>query len=107
MRLRVHVRQARRRALLPPPDPPPLPFPRLSTLRMSPSDTTLSVRVYVDNTVAECFFQGGRTTLSVATTPDTGVATGETAAVGVSASGGDVRLAGAEVWAVEPIWVEQ
>ena len=85
---------------------PPLPLPRLSTLRMSPSDTTLSVRVYVDNTVAECFFQGGRTTLSVATTPDTGVATGEAAAVGVSASGGGVRLAGAVVWAVEPIWVE-
>ena len=75
---------------------------------MAPTETAVTMSVYADHTVAECFFQNGRTALSVVTTVESGrLMQGNDAAVSVTASGGgDVKVKGATVWAVDPIWVE-
>ena len=83
----------------------PLPFPRLSKLRLSPVDTNLTMSLYVDHTVVECFFQGGRTTMSVISTPLSGVPNGADASVSVLAKTGKVLMQQAVVWQINSIWV--
>eukprot|EP01052_Picozoa_sp_SAG31_P021068 SAG31_NODE_1610_length_7751_cov_2.938447_10_plen_641_part_00 len=83
---------------------PPLKFPRVSKLQMLPRDKNVTMSIYVDHTVAECFLQGGRTTLSVVATAMQGVPTGTEASMSIVANGGAVRVEEAEAWAVGSIW---
>ena len=65
--------------------------------RLSPADKTIDVRVFVDNVMAEVYFQNGRVAMTVPA-----FCRSETCgmAVGASAAGG-ASLASATAWAVE------
>lgn len=69
------------------------------TLRLSPADKMLGLRVYVDNTLAEAFFQGGRVAMTrELLTPE------KEAAASVAASV-DVQVSTLQAWTVGSIWV--
>ena len=82
--------------------PPPSWPPYAQRMPLKPSDTTLTLRVFVDNTFAECFFQGGRAVL----TRTVGKTPGPVMAAGVAAVGppGAVVVE-AKAWAMKSIWV--
>ena len=68
------------------------------TLRLSPNDKTISIRVYVDNTLCEAYWQNGRVAMTVRTqaTPE--------ASVSIYSSN-ETIVQSYEVHAVKPIWV--
>lgn len=68
------------------------------TLKLLDSDTTIDIRIYVDNLFAEVYFQGGR----VAMTVDTPAS--DDAGISLSASKAGIS-ANATAWSVESIWV--
>ena len=67
-------------------------------LKLSPNDKEIKIRVYVDNTFSECYWQHGRVAMTI-TTPAT-----PQAAMAVTATGA-VSLQSAEAYAVNSIWV--
>ena len=67
-------------------------------MALSPGDASLSLRLFIDHTIAEAYWQGGRVVLSVP------LATSPESAVELSASVPAVVL-GASAWRVAPIWV--
>lgn len=76
--------------------------PYTDTLQLLPSDTSIDLRLYVDNTMTEAFWMGGRVAMTAATpaTPE--------ADVEVSVSGaeqGSSVVATAKAWSVKSIWV--
>eukprot|EP00937_MAST-01D_sp_MAST-1D-sp2_P003400 g3400.t1 len=68
-------------------------------LRLSPSDATLELRVFVDNVFSEAYWQGGRVAMTVPT-PANAVCD-----VSVSADAAGARLLSAVVYGVKSIWV--
>jgi sucrose-6-phosphate hydrolase SacC (GH32 family) len=68
------------------------------TLKLLDSDKTIDVRLYVDNTFAEVYFQGGRVAMTVNTPPS------DDADVTLSSSTDGVT-ATATAWSVSSIWV--
>lgn len=68
------------------------------TLKLLESDKTIDVRLYVDNTFAEVYYQGGRVSMTVNTPAS------DDADVEVSSSAGGVT-ATATAWSVSSIWV--
>eukprot|EP00911_Craspedida_sp_UC1_P000571 UC1_evm3s438 len=77
---------------------PPASLGTSDTLRLSPSDKSLTIRVYVDNTFSEAFFQGGRVALSITTNPT------EEALAAVTSTA-PVTLQSANAYTVNSIWV--
>ncbi len=70
------------------------------TLRLiAGKDDSVTIRVFVDNTVAECFWQDGRVAMTVPLTPTAEGSIAVAAAVGV------VTLQKAAAWSVASIWV--
>jgi beta-fructofuranosidase len=68
------------------------------TLRLEETDTSISLRVYVDNVFAEAFWQGGRVAMTVKTPPTVEAAMAVTSTEAVV-------LESAQVWQVNSIWV--
>ena len=68
-------------------------------LKLSPSDTAIQVRVFVDNVFSEAYFQGGRVVMTLPAQPCV------KCAMYVSASGSDVASVSATVHRVNSIWV--
>jgi hypothetical protein len=83
------------------PTPAPAPHGLTDTLKLSPSDSTLTIRVYVDNTFSEAFWMGGRVAMTV-DTPATA-----NCSVALAAAGGAAVVKAATVHAVKPIWVSE
>jgi len=73
---------------------------RHGSLQLSPHDTTLSLRVFVDNVMAEAFWQGGRMAMTRQAGPITHPPT-----IVLHATD-DVVVQRADVWQVGGIWVE-
>merc|ERR1712151_1216164 len=69
------------------------------TLKLSPSDKTIDMRLYVDNTFTEAYFMNGRVAMTIVT-PAT-----DEADVTVGTDTDGVTLESATVWKVSPIWV--
>lgn len=69
------------------------------TLRLSPNDKTIDMRLYVDNTFTEAYWMNGRVAMTIVTKAT------EEANVLVGVSKGEVALDSATVWAVGSIWV--
>eukprot|EP01062_Namystynia_karyoxenos_P050279 TRINITY_DN3900_c0_g2_i1.p1 TRINITY_DN3900_c0_g2~~TRINITY_DN3900_c0_g2_i1.p1 ORF type:complete len:571 (+),score=184.07 TRINITY_DN3900_c0_g2_i1:79-1713(+) len=89
-----------------PPSDPSAPFYEVTvgagsgtkdTLRLIPGERELSLRLYVDWTFTEVYWQGGRVASTVVTpgTPD--------AAAWISSSA-DATVATAQVWQMQPVW---
>ena len=70
------------------------------SLRLSPKDRTIDVRVFVDNVMAEVYFQNGRVAMTVPS-----FCHSDTCGMAVGASAGGASLASATAWAVKSIWV--
>ena len=82
---------------------PPTPGPsggKTDSLKLSPSDTTLTIRVYVDNTFSEAYWMGGRVAMTI-NTP--GTAQSSMAVVASAAA----NLVSAKAFAVQPIWITE
>ena len=71
---------------------------KTDTLRLSPHEKTLSLRVYVDNDMAEAFWQHGRVVMTRQAAPT------EEAGIALHAIDGAV-VEQADVWRVNDIWV--
>lgn len=71
------------------------------TLQLLPSDTTIDVRLYVDNRMTEAFWMGGR----VAMTVDTPATEAADIVVSIDGDAASAVPATATAWAVSPIWV--
>jgi hypothetical protein len=75
--------------------------PYTAQLRLLPNETTVTLRIFTDHTMAECFFQGGRTVI----TRSVGMR-GRTKQAGVAVvSNVSVKLEAATAWRVSSIWV--
>ena len=83
-----------------PPTPGPSGGGKTDTLKLSPSDTTLTIRVYVDNTFSEAYWMGGRVAMTI-NTP--GTAQSSMAVVASAAA----NLVSAKAFAVHPIWITE
>ena len=70
------------------------------TLRLSPSDKTITVRVFVDNVMAEVYWQNGRVVMTLPLRCGT-----PGCAMAVRADQPGVTLASATAWAVKSVWV--
>ena len=76
------------------------------SLKLSPNDKTLDVRVFVDNVMSEVYFMGGRVAMTVPSfAPKHAPATGP--AISVDADGAGADLVSATVWPVQSIWVSK
>merc|ERR1711871_52904 len=87
------------------PAPAPGPAPStgtMDTLKLSPNDKTLTLRVYVDNTFSEAYWMGGRVAMTVVTP----TAAGKNAIAAV-AQGGHATMRAATAFAVKPIWISE
>lgn len=62
-------------------------------------DKSVTIRVFTDNTVAECFWQGGRVAMTVPLTLTA------KSSISVAAAVGAVTFEKASVWRVQSIWV--
>ena len=71
------------------------------TLRLSPTDTTLELRVFVDNVFSEAYWQGGRVAMTVPSPPPADGACGIT----VMADAAGAQLLSAVAYEVKSIWV--
>jgi len=69
------------------------------TLKLSPNDETIDLRLYVDNTFTEAYWMNGRVAMTINTPATT------EAHVTVEADKAGVVLKDATVWRVKPIWV--
>ena len=74
---------------------------KTDTLLIAPTDTNLTIRVYVDHGLAEGFWQGGRVAMTRIATP---AYTGASEGFAVHAVDA-VALVRAEAWRVGDIWV--
>ena len=70
----------------------------VADLQLSAHDANVSLRVYVDHTLSEAFFQGGRQCFTEEVTPTA------QASIAVLANA-SVKVASACVWGVQSIWV--
>eukprot|EP00936_MAST-01D_sp_MAST-1D-sp1_P000747 g747.t1 len=83
--------------------PAPAPAPpaaKTDTLKLSPNDKSLTIRVYVDNTFSEAYWMGGRVAMTL-TTPDEG------GAIAAVAQNGGATLSAAKAYAVNSIWISE
>jgi len=71
----------------------------VDTLKLSPNDKTIDMRLFVDNTFTEAYWMGGRVAMTIVT------AATEDADVTVGTDQTGVTLASATVWKVGSIWV--
>lgn len=71
----------------------------VDTLKLSPNDKTLDMRLFVDNTFTEAYWMGGRVAMTIPTRAT------EEADVVVSVDEASVKLASATVYRVGSIWV--
>ena len=69
-------------------------------LRLHKNETSVTIRVFVDNTMAEGYWQRGRVAMSTLVTP-----TVQSSMSAARISGGNVTLASAQGWTVGSIWV--
>merc|ERR1712100_493716 len=72
---------------------------KVDTLKLSPKDATIDMRLYVDNTFTEAYWMNGRVAMTIPT-PAT-----EEADVVVSVDKARVTLGFATVYKVDSIWV--
>ena len=82
------------------PQPAPAGGDYSATLALLPSDTTLELRVFVDNTFLEAYFMDGRVAITATlhgSSPEAGVA--------LFAANSTVTANAASVWHVNSIWV--
>lgn len=70
------------------------------TLRLSPSDQTITVRVFVDNVMAEVYWQNGRVVMTLPLLFSTGGCS-----MAVQADQPGVTLKSATAWEVKSVWV--
>merc|ERR1711871_976214 len=68
-------------------------------LKLSPSDTTIDMRLFVDNTFTEAYWMGGRVAMTTTTKAT------KAAGMSVSADKAGITLAHATAWKVGSIWV--
>lgn len=68
-------------------------------LKLSPSDTTIDMRLFVDNTFTEAYWMGGRVAMTTTTRAS------KAAGMSVSADKAGITLAHAKAWKVGSIWV--
>jgi hypothetical protein len=68
-------------------------------LKLSPSDKTIDMRLFVDNTFTEAYWMGGRVAMTTTTKAS------QAAGMSVSADKGGITLASAKAWKVGSIWV--
>jgi hypothetical protein len=68
-------------------------------LKLSPSDTTIDMRLFVDNTFTEVYYQGGRVAMT------TNTKASKAAGMSVSADKDGITLKNAKAWKVGSIWV--
>ena len=78
-------------------------------LRLGPTESTIALRVFVDQTFAEAYFQNGRSVLTVSVAPSTDPAALASVALAVTpeeggGGGGVVVAESARVWSVKGIW---
>ena len=72
------------------------------TLQLLPSDTTLDIAVYTDNTILEVYIQGGRVAMTLGLSGDrTGM---DVFAFSSSHAIGSIDVAKVDVWAMKSIW---
>jgi sucrose-6-phosphate hydrolase SacC (GH32 family) len=69
-------------------------------LKLSPTDTSITVRVFVDQTFAEAYFQNGRSVLTVSVEPSVVASV----ALAVTPGSSSVVAQSGWVWAVKGIW---
>ena len=67
------------------------------TLRLAPTERTVSLRVFTDRTFAEAYWQGGRVVMTASTPPSTNASVAVASTVAVTAQA-------ATVWSVKGIW---
>jgi hypothetical protein len=98
------------------------------TLQITPRDTHVTIRAFIDNNFAECYWQDGRVAMTIPTPPTmeagialvnapengAGASGGTTAGGGTSggytgsgSSGGTIDVTSTNVWRVGGIWVEK
>jgi len=70
-----------------------------ATLKMSASDTTIDMRLFVDNTFTEVYWMGGRVAMTTTTRAT------QAAGMSVSADKSGITLSSAKAWKVGSIWV--
>ena len=79
------------------------------TLQLTASDTELTMRIFVDANLAECYWQTNRVAMIVTAPPPTGeeqVAATVTALVAVSdASSSFIDVTALNAWSVEDVWI--
>jgi sucrose-6-phosphate hydrolase SacC (GH32 family) len=68
-------------------------------LKLSPSDKTIDMRLFVDNTFTEAYWMGGRVAMTTTTKAN------KAAGMSVSADKAGITLANAKAWKVGSIWV--
>ena len=78
-------------------------------LLLSPTEETITVRVFVDQTFAEAYFQNGRSVLTVSVVPSAVASVALAVIQEEDSGGGNVVAESARVWSVKGIWasVEQ
>ena len=69
-------------------------------LKLSPTETTITIRVFVDQTFAEAYFQHGRSVLTVTVEPSVVASV----ALAVTPDSGSVVAESARVWSVKGFW---
>lgn len=70
-------------------------------LRLAKTDSSIELRLFVDQVMAEAFWQGGRMASTLAAGPGCGADCG----IVVTADAAGASLLSATAWAVNPIWV--
>ena len=69
-------------------------------LKLSPAETSIAIRVFVDQTFAEAYFQNGRSVLTVSVEPSVVASV----ALAVTAGSNSVVAESARAWSVKGIW---
>ena len=70
-------------------------------LRLSPSDTTIDVRVFSDRALAEAYWMNGRVAMTVPAACD------RECDMSVRADGAEVGLVSATAWKVRSMWISK
>jgi sucrose-6-phosphate hydrolase SacC (GH32 family) len=73
-------------------------------LELSPTETTIALRVFVDQTFAEAYFQNGRSVLTVSVEPSAVASIALAVIEEEGSTGGGVVAESARVWSVKGIW---
>eukprot|EP01047_Picozoa_sp_COSAG01_P035500 COSAG01_NODE_2730_length_7172_cov_35.156087_1_plen_258_part_00 len=75
-------------------------------LRLSPTDKTIDLRIFVDNVFAEAYWMHGRVAMTVPLALQHPGLLCDACDMTVMADGDGVSLVSAQAWSVQPIWVD-